>query len=345
VEFARDPRSGELRLKRAGAAASAAEATGGESLTLRVNVSLVEINCGVRGADGKELRGLKREAFRILENGVEQKIEHFDDGSERASLALVLDDSPSVYREWNSMKRAARALAAGLAPQDEIAVVAFAAETHLLLPFTNDRTQLERAMAKVEIAGGPGSPRGSNIYQAVYLTVKELFAGRRGRKAIVLLTDGQDSGLGLGWTSSSETASGDRLTFQDVARALSAAGVEAHVVSTQPRPRAMSEAWLESRLASGSLLAEARRAGIPHYTAYLAELVRWAGGKLYFLGEIGSLEEVYRQIAERLRAQYTLGYYPAAGTRQSGWRKVRVELSGVAGARVTHRAMYYVPAH
>ena len=85
---------------------------------------------------------------------------------------------------------------------------------------------------------------------------------------------------------------------------------------------------------------------MPHYTRYLAELVRRVGGQIFFLHEIGALGDVYRRIAESLGAQYILGFYPSAGLARPGWRSLRVEpiSSGNAGTHLTHRISYYVPA-
>src|SRR5207245_4731163 len=164
------------------------------------------------------------------------------------SVATVVDASHSVLRELADMKAAARTLAKSLSPRDEIAVVAFAAQAQLVLPFTRDRALLERAMASPALAQVADSTQ-SNIYQAVYLTARELFQDRPGRKAIVLLTDGQDSGLGLSWDPASATlppasarqnsgAKADRLTFEDLARELAAAGVEGYATSPHTRPSA-----------------------------------------------------------------------------------------------------------
>ena len=370
MELRRDAATGELRTlpaktQPAGGTSKAAAVT-----TIRARVGLVEIHCNVLSPDGTYIRGLSREDFRVLEDGAEQRMVHFDASNEPARIALVWDASPSVFREWEEMKAAARTLARNLAPQDEVAVVAFAAGAHLLLPFSRDRDALERSIESVELARSM-EEKGSNIYQAIYLAVRELFgesAARRGRRAIVLLTDGQDSGLGLRWDAAMpqggmQTGSqADRLTFEDVARALAAAGVEVYAVSTQPRPKSMSDAWLEAHGEETLVTPAARELGMPHYTVYLAELVRRAGGRLYFLREMGALSEVYRRIAETLGAQYALGYYPSAGITRPGWRKLRVEVAApedeaekgqertgpsaprtLTGARVAHRVAYYVP--
>ena len=91
----------------------------------------------------------------------------------------------------------------------------------------------------------------------------------------------------------------------------------------------------------------ARTSGIPEYTLYLAELIRQVGGELYFLSEVGSLAQIYHSIVLKLEAEYTLGYYPAAGIAKPGWRQLRVELRSQAApvnSRIAHRTAYYVPA-
>ncbi len=345
VTLRRDPATGELH--EVSVPPGSAGAPGAATETIRTRVNLVEVTCNVFASDSTPLRGLARDAFRLFEDGIPQAIAHFDASSEPASIALVLDASPSVFRELSAMKAAARTLAQEISPRDEVAVVAFAGETRLLLPFSRDRALLERALASPALAQVANS-RESNIYEAVYLTARELFRDRTGRKAIVLLTDGQDSGLGLGWDPASALPQpgkrANRLTFEDVARKLAADGVEVFAISTQTRLRALPDAWLAARRSEMLVTPAARDLGIPHYTLYLAELVRRAGGQIYFLREIGTLSEIYRRIAANLTAEYILGYYPSAGFARPGWRALRVELAAPRDARLTHRLAYYVPA-
>jgi Ca-activated chloride channel family protein len=353
VELRRDS-AGELRLSNRpllsakGKKSKAAELPAKNSApvsgtVLRAQVSLVEVNCNVLRPDGAHVRGLGADSFRIFEDGVEQHIAHFDASQEPASLVLVLDSSPSVLPDLAEMKRAARALAARLSPVDEVAVVAFGSQTLLLLPFTTDRGKLEQAIDSITLDLG----QGSNIYEAVYLAARVVFRGRTGRKALILVTDGQDSGLGLSWPPSSalpQTGAGaDRLSFEDVARTLAEEGIAFDVVSTQNRPPAMTPVWIAAHASKTLLTEESRRLGIPHYTLYLAEMVRRAGGSLYFLHEIGTLAEVYERIAAELRAQYTLGYYPA-GAGSEGWRALRVTVEPPGNLALRHRPAYYVPA-
>lgn len=348
VELERDAATGELRAR--GPDSGTASGEGSLGAAIRARVELVQVGCTVIAADGTQVGGLARGAFRVLEDGVEQQIASFDAAATPASIALLLDDSPSIYRALGETREAARSLSRSLGPEDEVAVAAFADQTHLLLPFSRDRTLLADALASPTLKVVANSSQ-SFIYQAVYITAHELFRDRTGRKAIVLLTDGEDSGLGLTWDPGSMKArpgTASPLAFDDVARELAAQGVTLYVISTEGRPRAMTDAWLAARQREPMVTADARRQGLPLDSLYLAEMVRQVSGGLYFLREVGGLAEVYRRIALALGAEYTLGFYSSAGTARPGWRQLDVELRPGAsdlrvGARVVHRAAYYVP--
>ena len=313
----RDPATGELSsLPAPGSAAGNATNDANATRPIAVVTQIVPVMCNVVGADGVTVRNLQRDDFRVFDDGVPQPVTYFDASTESASVALVLDASPSVLRESDEMKNAARALVDALSSSDQTAVVDFSAHTYLQLPFSGDGSLVRKAVARVDARSLLGDLGGSNIYEAVFLTARELFAKRTGRKAIVLLTDGQDSELGLtldpatagpraGWPP-------NRLTFEDVARALATADIQVFAVSTESRPKIMTPDWLAAHASQTLLNYSARDSGIPAYTLYLAELARRSGGQLYFLREAETLADTFRQIALRIRAEYTLGFSPAA---------------------------------
>jgi VWFA-related protein len=316
--------------------------------SIRVETPLVPVTCSVTDAGGAALAGLTRANFRIYDDGVEQPITYFDASTQPATIALVIDASPSTLPESTEIKDAARALVDGLSPTDQVAVIDFSAHTYLQLPFSNDWGLIRKAISRIDVRELFGDTGGSNIYQSVFLTARELFAGRTGRKAIVLLTDGQDSGLGLTLDPASASLRpglpSDRLTFDDVARTLAAADIQLFAVSTQSRPKIMTAAWLTKHSAESLLESDARRLEIPAYTLYLAELVRRVGGQLYFLRETKTLADTFREIAHTIRAEYTLGFAPPQDARAAGrsaWHTLRVEVVGHSGVTVVHRAGYY----
>jgi Ca-activated chloride channel family protein len=350
VAWQRDAVTGELVVPLRDSATGDSAAPRVPAAAIRVESRIVPVTCSVFNADGTAVSDVNRTDFRIFEDGIEQQISYFAVGTEPASVALVIDASPSVLRDSDEIKRAALALVDGLAPVDQVAVVDFSAHTYLQLDFSSDRTMIRRGVDRVDVHQLLGDVGGSNIYQAVYLTASKVFlGGREGRKAIVLLTDGQDSGLGLTLDpATSMPRRGqpeNRLTFEDLARSLAAADIQVFAVSSENRPRVMTPEWLASHQDASLLLSDAPKSGVPAYTLYLAELVRRSGGQLFFLRDSASLSDTFRRIAQRIGAEYVLGFYPeGSAANRTGWHRLRVDVVGHRGAGIVHRAAYYAPA-
>jgi VWFA-related protein len=354
----RDPVTGELKALRAGGTTngagpngSADAGTSAEPHAISVVTQIVPVTCSVIGADGVAVRGLQIADFRVFDDGVQQPLTYFDASTESASVAIVIDASPSVLRESDEMRNAARALVDALSPADRTAILDFSAHTYLQLPFSGDWGLIRKAVARVDARSLLEDTGGSNIYRAVFLTARELFAGHTGRKAIVLLTDGQDSGLGL--TLDPKTAGpragypADQLTFDDVTRTLAAEDIEVFAVSTESRPKIMTPAWVQLHASQTLLTYSAQESGIPAYTLYLAELARRSGGQLYFLREAETLADTFRQIALKIRAEYTLGFPPGNNSStppHPGWHQLRVEVIDHGDPTVVNRSSYYVTA-
>ncbi|MGH9687150.1 MAG: VWA domain-containing protein [Candidatus Acidiferrales bacterium] len=351
VVWQRDPATGELHISTVDASGPTSETLKHGPAPLHALTQMVPVTCIVSAEDGEAVPGLRRDDFRIFDDSIAQPIAYFDPSKQPASVALVIDASPSVLPDSGEMKQAAGALIDSLAPLDQASVVDFSAHTYLLAPFSDVREEIRRAVEHIDVRALFGDTGGSNIYEAVYLTAEKLFAGRTGRKAIVLLTDGQDSGLGLTldpWSESPHPGRAQgRLTFDDVVRALASQDIQVFAVSTENRPRVMTPEWLATNADTGLISPNALTLGIPAYTDYLAELVRRAGGQLYFLNESSTVAGTFREIAEKIRAEYTLGFYPAragGASASPGWHKLRVEVVGHNGVTASHRAAYYVPA-
>jgi VWFA-related protein len=355
ITWQRDPATGELKF--APAAGNGDEenklAEPGPRVIGRATVRLVAVTCSVLGSDGSAVNGLVSGDFRVYDDGIERPLILFSPSSrEPARVALVIDASPSVFPDSVQMRAAESALVDALAPRDEVAVVDFSAHTFLQVGFSSDRELLHRAISRVDVRELLGDTGGSNIYEAVYLTARQLFSAPRGPQAIVLLTDGEDSGLGLTMDPASAAPqpgkSGDKLTFEDVVRTLAAANIQVFAISTENRPKIMTPEWLAKHRDATLVTRDARKSGIPPYTLYLAELVRRTGGQLYFLREAQSLSDTLRQIAQRVGAEYLLGFTPLPGgssdAPHAGWHSLRVEVVGHSGATVVHQASYYVPA-
>jgi Ca-activated chloride channel family protein len=350
ISWQRDSATGEIHaIPRSGTETEKRPAAANTD-SIRIVTQMVPLTCRVYATDGTAVPGLERANFHVYDNGVEQKISYFDASSSPASIALVIDASPSVLRDSDEMKKAAVALVDALAPLDQAAVVDFSAHTYVQLPFSDVRELLRRAVARIDVRQLLSDTGGSNIYEAIYLTAHELFAGRSGRKAIVLLTDGQDSGLDLKLDAASASPqpgkSAHRLTFDDVSRILTGEDIQLFVVSTENRPKTMTPEWVEAHRGATLISPDSRRLGIPPYTLYLAEMVRRTGGELDFLRESSTMADAFRSIARKIRVEYTLGYYPTSdsGADTPSRHELKVEVEGPANVSVIHRASYYVAA-
>jgi Ca-activated chloride channel homolog len=349
ILWQRDPATGELTAIARPAIAPVNPAMSSRANTLRSTTQMVALTCRVSTNGGAPVPGLTRADFRIFDDDARQTIAYFDASTEPASVAIVIDASPSVLPDSDQMKSAAEALIDALAPLDQAAIVDFAAHTYVQLPFSDVHELMRRAVARISVRDLFSDTGGSNIYEAVYLAAHALFPGRTGRKAIVLLTDGQDSGLGLTLDPASMLPSPtapNRLTFEDVSRLLARENIQVFAVSTENRPKIMTAAWLAAHQAETLVTPAARPNRIPPYTLFLAELVRRAGGQLYFLREAATLADSFRRIAQEIRSEYTLGYYPRAGAgtaAEAGWHRVRVEVADEPNVTISHRAAYYLP--
>ncbi len=154
---------------------------------IRVNTRLVSVPVIVSDRDGRYLTGLRAEDFTLSQNGTEQKIEYFGAADEPLAIAILIDTSESAREVLDEIKAAGKAFISLLKPADRAMVITFDREIQVLSPLTHDREPLRQA-----ITSAKPQELGTALRDAVFLAVKEHFAHFRGRKAIILLTDGKD---------------------------------------------------------------------------------------------------------------------------------------------------------
>src|SRR5260370_15311427 len=128
IPLSRDSSTGELRANPSGESESGFP---NAAPVIRSSVALVEVQCPVTAPDRTRVRGLTRDDFRLWEDGTEHTVSVFDAASTPASIAVIIHSRPSIYRELAAMRNVAQSLAGSLKPADEVALRAFAGETHL----------------------------------------------------------------------------------------------------------------------------------------------------------------------------------------------------------------------
>jgi VWFA-related protein len=285
-----------------------------EGDVLRVNTTLVTVPVSVTDRNGKNIPNLRRQEFHIFDQGIEQRIVYFATVDQPFTVALVIDTSGSTHFRLEEIQDAAIAFANQLKPQDRVMVISFDDQIKVLSEPTNDRDELTRAIRRTRTGGG------TRLYDAVEMTIREKLKAIPGRKAMVLFTDGVDT------TSRRATYSSTVLAAQqsDAAVYTVAYDTSGDVGAGQGRGRYPSGRggvmigipWPGSGGGRGggpgggrgSSPGDYRRAG-----EYLHELAQESGGR-YFRGDsLVGVATAFAQVADELRRQYSLGYYPPAG--------------------------------
>ena len=286
----------------------------------------------VRDADGEFVSGLTRTDFRIFEDGIDQPLSDFSLRQVPVDAVLMVDASSSVSQNLDDFRRAAEGFAAHLAADDRISLIQFDDRVLLLQDWTKSLVQLRRALRRV----APGMFTRFN--DALLLASRDQKPRANARHAIIVLTDGIDSGRGA--------------TFDTAMRAALQSQTTVYVISNSAIERGKKEAEL-SALLSGSN-SEVRfndlkigdlRLGLAALDASernMDQLTSATGGRLYKPGSFNDLEKTYEEVAEELRHQYALYYSPLNRKRDGAFRRVKVETKN-PGLRVAARIGYFAP--
>lgn len=292
---------------------SGADATGRS--TFRSGVDVVSLSVTVLDSQAKLLAGLSREKFSIFEDGVRQDIAYFETSEIPLDLALLIDTSVSMQPKLAFVQEAATGFLEVLRQGDRAAVFGFNHYVRPLQAFTGDRDAVRAAIRATTAAGGTA------LYNAVYVSLKTFEKaasdGRVRRRAIVVLTDGED------------TAS--LLTFDDLLAEAKRAGVTIYTIGLH---------------ADAPSIYAAQQARGYFSTADFAmkQLARETGAKAFFPTGMRSLSEAYSEIGRELATQYAIGYVSQNPMRNGAYRRVVVRVSDVPGAQPRTRSGYLAAA-
>jgi VWFA-related protein len=304
----------------------------GEGDVVRVDTTLVTVPVSVLDRLGRFVPNLKRDDFTVFENGVEQSINYFEPAEMPFTVALLLDTSPSTHFHLSEIKEAAIEFAKKLRPQDRVLIVSFNEEVLLLTEATNDQNTIE---AVVEENANTGNS--TRLYDAVDLTIRERLNKIKGRKAIVLFTDGVDTSSQQATYNSTlaEVEELDALIYPiqydttDYLRAMQNAGSTVTVVTKKRGPfgTTTSQQTYNAPLNGGLPLPGTRQEDYDRADRYLHTLADKTAGRLYVANDTEQLAQAFARIAEELRRQYSLGYYPKSDSGDgSGRRHISVKV-------------------
>jgi len=307
------------------------EVTPGDVIS--VNTTEVMIPVTVRDESGRLVSELTRNDFRVFENDRLQPLSDLALRQVPVDVVLMVDASSSVAANLDDFRRAAEGFATRLASEDRISLIKFDDRIELLQDWTHSRFQLHRALSRIE----PGMFTRFN--DALLLAAREQFGETKSRRAVIVLSDGIDSGRGTS-------------TLEEALQSLLRAQVSVYVVSNTEISRATKRSELDA-LTKGSdsavrfnqLRIDDLREGLRVLDGseqMLAQLTAATGGRLYKPQSFAGLEATYAEVAEELRHQYAIYYTPLNKARDGSFRRVRVEMTNPAYQSQT-RVGYFAP--
>ena len=300
-----------------------------EGDVVRIDTNLVTVPVSVLDRNGRFISDVQREEFKVFENGVEQKIAYFESTEKPFTVALLLDTSGSTFFHLWEIKEAAINFAKQLRPQDRVLIVTFDRLVMLLTEATNDQRVITEAVQRNAITGFS-----TRLYDAIDLVIKARLNKIDGRKAIVLFTDGVDT-ASYQATYQSTLRKVDELdvliypvqydtTDFVAAQTRTNATIVTTTISGRNIPTQSS-----SQVTYGTPKASGPGTSIGDYKLadqFLHQLATKTGGRLYAANERTQLSEAFSKIAEELRHQYSLGYYPQTTLQSGERREIRVRV-------------------
>jgi Ca-activated chloride channel family protein len=263
--------------------------------SIKVDVNLVLVPVTVTDSENRFVEGLQAQHFQIWEDKVEQKIEYLSSETTPLSLALVFDISGSMRDKLSAARDAAATCLNIGNPEDEYSLVEFSNQAQIAQDFTPD---ISRLQSKLTLSSAKGS---TALLDAVYLGLEKVRLGSNRRKALLLITDGEDNH--------------SRYTFSNVKEFLKESEAQLYAIGI---------------VNAGSF----RSSGDGR--ALLGDLTDMSGGRAFFLNSIDHLEDVCTKISLELKSQYVLGYISTNSNTSEKWRKLRVKVDPPTGLSHLH---------
>ncbi|MCI0665933.1 MAG: VWA domain-containing protein [Acidobacteria bacterium] len=272
---------------------------------IRLDTDLVTFTVTVTDPYNRLVTGLDKQHFEIFEDKVRQSILFFNDDDVPVSLGIVFDVSGSMKGKLDRAREALKAFIDTSHSDDDFFLVGFNQRANLLAEFT-DGDSLANKLTLV-------APEGQTaVYDAVYLAIEKVKQGRHNKRAVLLISDGQDNS--------------SRYSYGELRKQLKEAGVQIYCIGI-----------VELGGGSGGTLDLQGQ-------AILEEIAQVTGGKSFFPRSAAELEDMTTRIALELRHQYSIGYEPTNVKRDGQWHKIKVQVKpprGLPALRVQHKEGYY----
>ncbi len=296
---------------------------------IKVETNLVTMPVSVLDRDGRFISGLKQNDFKIFEDGVEQKLDYFQSVEQPFTVILLIDVSPSTQFKIDEIQNAAITFINQLRPGDQVMVIAFDQNVQVLSPVTNNRNQLRNAIRQAQFGDG------TSLYEAVDYVIDRQLRNIGGRKAVVLFSDGVDT------TSRRATYEGTLRSTEEIdtlfytIRYDTSADMYGGINFPQPRGGrggGVTRADILGAILSGGNVNIGGGSGGANSNEYkrgqkyLETLALNSGGRQFEAQSLYNIDAAFAGIAEELRRQYSLGYYPETVGKVGDRKQIKIRV-------------------
>jgi Ca-activated chloride channel family protein len=281
--------------------------------TIGVNVDLVVVHTTVQDKSGHFVSGLKKEDFRIYEDGVEQTITLFSQEDVPVTLGIVIDTSGSMRNKIDNVNRAALAFIKASNPQDEVFLIGFNDQVELLEDYTSDIEAITDSLDNIIVAGGTA------LYDAIHLAVEKAHKGIKPKKAIIVITDGEDRD--------------SYYKLEEMTAKVQESDVQVYSVGFL---NAIPEKGLFGRWSKS----------VPEKAHDALQLISEdTGARAFFPQKVSEINQIVSEVAYELRNQYSIGYISSNTARDGTYRRIKVEIdpAKAAGNHLRYRRGYTAP--
>jgi Ca-activated chloride channel homolog len=282
---------------------------------IKIDSNLVSVPVIVSDRNGRYISGLAAERFTLYDNSTRQKIAFFENTEEPLNIALLLDTSRSTQGVIDDIRKAAKNFLKELRPQDRAMIVSFDYAMHRLCPLTSDRKTLENAIKHAEV----GQYLGTMLNDAVKEVAEVDFKPINGRKAIILLSDGQDHGSMLSNSELLASESESDTMVYSIFYASSGPGFRGFRDRPFPRGRGGFPGgrgrgggpmgWQFPRQRPGGQRGQRKDQMDEAGAEFMSELAEVTAGRFY-RSKKTDLKKTFALIADELRFQYRLAFKP-----------------------------------
>ncbi|MBV9613535.1 MAG: VWA domain-containing protein, partial [Acidobacteriaceae bacterium] len=270
--------------------------------TFRANATTVNVDVAVLDDHNRFIPGIPSGNFRVLEDGVPQQVSQFGHGEAPITICMVIEFSARFQafwtRGWYETLQAAYGFLETLKPEDNVAIVAYDLRPTILSDFSPDKRKAEEAMSRLRIPGFSES----NVFDAL-TDMADRMSAIEGRKAILHLGSGIDTF--------------SKITFDTARKSLQESGVPVYTISTLQIARIQAEAMGMGPIQEMNFLQADNE---------MRTFSRETGGLSFFPRFLAEYPNVFRQIEDALRNQYSLAYHPTNTSRDGKFRRIKVEL-------------------